>query len=137
MGVRTLSVTILCFWVMGQAGAASAGEMWINASELAALPRSGPAWESLKSAADSSPGTPDLADQDESTNVYVMAKALMFAATHEQTYFDGVATALQTIVNSGTYSGRALAIGRKLAAYVVAADLVDLKTNDPSLDASF
>ncbi len=41
------------------------------------------------------------------------------------------------IVNGGTYHGRALALGRELAAYVIAADLIDLKTFDPVLDSDF
>jgi hypothetical protein len=49
----------------------------------------------------------------------------------------GVVDAIWKIVSSGTYSGRALALGRELAAYVIAADLISLKTYDPSLDTRF
>jgi hypothetical protein len=48
-----------------------------------------------------------------------------------------VIAALRSIATSGTYSGRALALARELAAYVIAADLIDLKTADPALDTSF
>src|SRR3989344_5887216 len=42
-----------------------------------------------------------------------------------------------SVVNSGTYNGRALALGRELAAYVISADLIDLKNFDVALDTSF
>ena len=35
------------------------------------------------------------------------------------------------------YNGQALALGRELAAYVIAADLIDLKEYDPALDRSW
>lgn len=98
---------------------------------------SGAAWTSLKAAADRSCGTPNLADQDNPVNVCVMAKALVFARTGTASYRSDVITALRSISLSGTYVGRALALGRELAAYVIAADLVDLKTVEPTLDTQF
>jgi len=111
--------------------------IWVDKNELQSLPMSGTAWNNLKSAADKSCGTPDLENQDDKVNTCVMAKALVYARTRTSSYASGVATALRSIVNSGTYGGRALALGRELAAYVIAADLIDLRTYDPSLDSSF
>jgi hypothetical protein len=111
--------------------------IWMSREQLLARPMSGAAWTSLKSAADRSCGTPDLGNQDDPVNVCVMAQALVFARTGTASYRTNVVTALRAVVNSGTYSGRALALGRELAAYVIAADLVDLKTADPTLDAAF
>jgi hypothetical protein len=48
-----------------------------------------------------------------------------------------VEDALQEIVGSGTYAGSALALGRELAAYVIAADLIDVQSRTPSLDIGF
>jgi len=48
-----------------------------------------------------------------------------------------VRDAIWSVVNAGAYTGRALALGRELAAYVIAADLIDLKAHDPGLDANF
>jgi hypothetical protein len=117
--------------------APSGNGVWISQSEVAALPMSGAGWNNVKSAADSSCGTPDLANQDDSANVCVMAKALVFARTGQASYRDGVISALKAVINSGTYNGRALALGRELAAYVIAADLIDLKNYDAGLDGSF
>jgi hypothetical protein len=115
----------------------TSGGVWLSASEIAALPTSGSAWSNLKSAADASCGTPDLSNQDDPANVCIMAKALVHARTGGSSYRDGVVAAIRSIVNSGTYSGRALALGRELGAYVVAADLINLAAVDPTLDADF
>jgi len=111
--------------------------LWVGAERLASLPTSGGAWESLVAEAEGSCGTPDLSDQDQDTNVCVMAKALVFARTGEERYRADVVGALESVAGSGTYDGRALALGRELAAYVIAADLVDLVSYDGSLDEAF
>lgn len=111
--------------------------LWMSADELAALPTSGEAWSNLKSAADRSCGAPRLEDQDDEANVCIMAKALVYARIGGAQYRDAVLQALRTIVDSGTYSGRALALGRELVAYVIAADLVALSDFDPVFDEAF
>jgi hypothetical protein len=111
--------------------------IWMSPAEIAALPTSGAAWSNLKATADGSCGTPDLANQDQDTNVCVMAKALVFARTGVASYRTDVVAALRTIAGSGTYDGRALALGRELAAYVVAADLIGLAQYDAALDGAF
>src|SRR5690606_16274157 len=111
--------------------------LWISSSEIAALPTSGSSWSNLKSAADQSCGTPDLADQNQMTNVCVMAKALVFARTGETRYRDDVVAAVRSIAQSGQYNGRALSLGRELAAYVIAADLIGLRSVNSSLDQQF
>jgi hypothetical protein len=66
-----------------------------------------------------------------------MAKALVYAKTGEAILRIRVVDAIRAIVNSGTYQGRALALGRELASYPIAADLIDLRNYDPALDARF
>jgi hypothetical protein len=109
----------------------------MDRAELMSRPTSGTAWNNLMSAAQQSCGAPDLADQEDQTNVCVMAKALVFARTGNTSMRSGVVSAINAIVNSGTYNGRALAIGRELGAYPIAADLINLKTYDPALDTRF
>ena len=111
--------------------------IWISGAELMSRPTSGPAWANLLARADSPCGTPNLEDQEDLTNVCVVAKALVFARTGQPAYRTGVVSALRAIVNSGTYMGRALALGRELGAYVIAADLINLKGFDPALDSLF
>jgi hypothetical protein len=111
--------------------------IWIGMSDLAQLPTSGSAWTNILSVADGSCGTVDLADQTQNTNTCIMAKALVFARTGESSYRTEVLSAIDKIVTAGTYTGRALALGRELAAYVIAADMIDLKNHDSDLDARF
>lgn len=128
----------------GQTPVADEGEnvddgsaIWISAAEIAALPTAGDAWMNLLSGAQGACGAVDLADRDADTNVCVMAKALVYARTGEATYAADVLGAIGEIVTAPTYDGRALALGRELAAYVIAADLVDLASLAPELDLSF
>jgi hypothetical protein len=118
-------------------GPAGADGLWIGRAELATLPMSGPAWVALNAAAGKTCTPPQLSDQEDMANVCVLAKALVHARTRDQQLRIDVATALEAIVNAGAYSGRALALGRELAAYAISADLIDLKRHDPALDARF
>ena len=99
--------------------------VWITPDELAALPCSGRAWEALERAARSRPEAPDLTDQDQRTNVVVLAKALVAVRTGSQSLREEVIDlCLQAV---GTEKGaRSLAVGRELPAYIFAADLVGL-----------
>ena len=111
--------------------------IWVDKAELKGFPTSGTAWSNLLSNAQKTCGTPQLNDQEDQANVCVMAKALVFARTGDTTMRLRVVDAIRAVVNSGTYSGRALALGRELAAYPIAADLISLKTYDPALDSQF
>lgn len=115
----------------------SAG-IWISPEEIRGLPASGPAWEQLRAAAEGDAGKPDLGNQDDDANVVILAKALVYARTGDRHRRDEVAEALRFITTHNTErGGRTLALGRELVAYVIAADLIDLRTLDPALDAQF
>ena len=108
----------------------------ITSAEIAALPTSGAAWDALKRAADSNAGSPNLADRDSNTDVYVLAKALVYARTGTVSYRNDVIAALHAVM--GTEAGAIhLAVGRGLAAYVISADLIGLRSADPGFDATF
>lgn len=112
--------------------------IWISGDELAKLPTSGPAWKNLKNAADENVGSPDLSNQNDKTNVYILAKALVFARTGEKKYWEQVIEALQVLTYGNTeIGGRTLALGRELGAYVIAADLINLAESNPGLDVQF
>ena len=116
----------------------SPGYIWISPQELAARPTSGTAWTNLLSAANQSCGIPNIDNQDDPVNVCIMAKALVFARTGNVAMRIDVASAVNSvIVLNKPYSGRALALGRELISYVIAANLINLSTYDPSLDAEF
>jgi len=132
-----LPLALACLF--GHAGptAAQTRGIWISAAEVKALPMSGPAWTSLTKAAAATCRTPDLSNQDDPANVCVMAKALVYARTGDAKLRLAVVDALWDVIGSLPYDGRALALGRELAAYVIAADLIDLRGYDPVLDDQF
>jgi hypothetical protein len=112
--------------------------IWISKSELAKLPTSGSAWRQLKAAADETSLYPDLSDRGGETNIVILAKALVYARIGGQKYRDDVRAALKIIASQNTEDGgNILPVGRNLAAYVVAADLIELSNYDVALDLQF
>ena len=55
--------------------------IWTHPGELMSLPKQGGAWNALLQEAKQPTGMPDLSDQDDDTDVRVLAKALVFART--------------------------------------------------------
>ena len=91
---------------------------------------SGAAWVAVKTKADGPLGKADLADQDTKHNINTLAAALVYARTGDERYRVKAIEALRDI--KGTESGaRSLALGRNVAAYVIAADLI----GDPEVDS--
>jgi len=110
--------------------------IWLTREELNALPAFGVAWENLRAAAEHNPGDPDLSDQDQENNVYVLAKALVYARTGEKRYQDEVVENLMRVIDTED-GGRTLASARNLVAYVIAADLINLPEANPESDQRF
>ncbi len=106
----------------------------ISAAEIARLPMSGAAWTSLKARADASMGIPKISNQDDNSDQHVLAKALVYARTGAPSYRASVVSALRGALGTEA-GGRTLALGRNLPAYVIAADLISLKTADPAFDS--
>jgi hypothetical protein len=103
--------------------------IWAADSELATLPKTGPAWNALLQEAKQPTGIPDLADQNDDTDVRVLAKALVFARTGNSTYRLEVIDACFKAMGTED-AGDTLALGRNLIGYVLAADLVKLDPPD-------
>ena len=78
-------------------------------------------------------GTISLADQDSSADIRVLAKGLVFARLGTESYRQAVIAALKSAVGT-EQGGRTLALGRNLPGFVIAADLVSLRTADPAFD---
>jgi len=112
--------------------------IWISPQELAQLPTSGPAWENLLRAANQAVHKPDLSDQNDDTNVIILAKALVYARLQQEQHRHEVVAALRAIISENSeQGGRSLALGRELLAYVIAADLIDLRKHNAALDNKF
>lgn len=105
--------------------------IWIDKDSVMNLPMSGRAWENLKEHADRDLDAPDLSNQNDRTNVLVMAKALVFVRTGDERYRTAVVEACMAAI--GTEGGRTLPLGRELAAYVISADLVGLPPEKDSV----
>ncbi len=105
--------------------AESAPGIWTSPGELASLTASGSAWNSLLEEANRAVGTPNIADQDDDTDVRVLAKALVYARTGNQSHRTQVIDACTRAIGTEA-GGRTLALGRNLIGYVLAADLVGL-----------
>lgn len=113
--------------------AAAGPHIIASALQISKLPRSGAAWRSLKAAADSSAGTPDLSNQDSINDVLVLAKAFVYARTKVLRYRRSVLTNLKAVIGTEN-GGRTLAVGRGLAAYIIAADLINLPAYQPKFN---
>jgi len=112
------------------------GGIWLSREEVARLPIAGPAWDQLKAAADSKLGKADIANQDSNHDVLTLATALVFARIGDPSYRAKAAEAMLAAI--GTEQGdRTLALGRNLVSYVLAADLIDLKSYDPAGEQRF
>ena len=109
-----------------------AAGIWTSATEISKLPATGLAWNNLKAGADEPIGKPNLADLEDSVNVAILAKALVYARNGNEIYRQAVITACMQAI--GTEGTETLALGRELLAYVLAADLVKLPASD---DATF
>jgi len=108
--------------------ARSEGGLWVSKERLARLPVEGAAWDRLRKTARGDVRNPDLSNKDDRTNVVVLAKALVYARTGEPALREDVVSACRAAM--GTEGGTTLALGRELAAYVIAADLVSLSAGD-------
>jgi hypothetical protein len=88
----------------------------------------------LKAIADQPVGTVTVSDQDDDSDVRVLAKALVYARTGTASYRSDVVAALKAAV--GTETGTTtLALGRNMPSLVIAADLISLSAADPSFDS--
>jgi hypothetical protein len=108
----------------------------VTPQELAALPTSGPAWQQLRRAAARLPRVANLADQESETDVDALAAALVYARTGDRAARGAAARAVLAAIGTER-GGRTLALGRNLASYVIAADLVGLASFDRRGDRRF
>ena len=86
--------------------------------------------------AEADPGTADVADQDFGHDVATLAAALACARTASRELCDKARCGLVSAIGTER-DGRWLAVGRNLTAYVIAADVLDLRADgDPASTGS-
>lgn len=121
----------------------TSGNMWIPSSELMRLPTSGTAWDKMRSTAYGSWGTVNLTNQDNTHALYTVAGALVYARTGDPALRSKVRTAIiaakRTLDQSSEWQtvNGVLAAGRQIGAYVISADLINLKSYDVVADNEF
>jgi hypothetical protein len=114
--------------------------LWISKAEIDTRPMSGDDWTDMLATADVDPW-PDAAmsDQDSTTNLYALSGALVYLRTGTVSYRTKVESYLQDLIDAGyeKVSPTALGYARNLGAYVLAADMCNIRLNNPTLHADF
>ena len=103
--------------------------IWIAPEEIAALPMSGSTWESLLSTAEGSLGEADVAEANSTHDTATLATALAAARTGRADLRSKAEAALLSAIGTED-GGNWLAVGRNVGAYVIAADVLDLRADD-------
>jgi len=116
--------------------AMSGDGIWVDRARLAELPASGAAWDALVAVADAPLGTPNVSDQDSTHDTHTLAAALACARLGDSSYCTKARGGLLAAIDTED-GGRWLAVGRNVTAYVIAADVLDLRADgDASSDGS-
>jgi hypothetical protein len=128
-------IAVAAIAIVPRAQVQASSSVLIDRAAIRALPMSGTAWTNLKKYADGSAGTPDIADQDSNNDVRTLAEALVYVRTGTISYRTRAIANIKAAVGTEA-GGRTLALARNLPSYVIAADLVDLRSVDSSFDAN-
>jgi hypothetical protein len=137
-------VALLVAATLGTAPAIAASDgIWVSRSYVRSLPTSGSAWTTLLNVANQTtvPGNATLIDQDSVHSRNTMATALVAVRLGSNTLRAHVRDAIERVKgtegSSSLQENRLLQLGRNLPGYVIAADLIQLSSFDPTFDASF
>jgi hypothetical protein len=81
---------------------------------------------------------PDVGDQDGMSDVYLLARALVYARTGDPARRESILGTIEDAIGADVQPGKTgiLAIARNLPGYVMAADLINLPA-DPAVDRRF
>ena len=110
--------------------------IWISRSEIDVLPMTGVAWENVFADAQRDTRSPKLQDGNSNNDVYTYAKALVYARTGKENYRTEVRETLKMVIDSleihnlncgDEHPAPPLPVGRNVAAYVLAADIIKLE----------
>lgn len=107
----------------GQAAVHMPQYIWFTPEQIARLPMNGPAWDKLEQKAKAIIDKPDLSDQDDNTNVIVLAKTLVYLRTGNKDYERQIIKACMDAIDTEN-DGTTLAFGREFMTYLIAAQHV-------------
>ena len=109
----------------------------LSQDELSALPTSGPGWAAIMRRVERPlGGSYTLATRDDS-NKDVLAHALAGARLDDREYKEFVRDKIEHMMTARRDVDDVLGTLRHLQTYIISADLIDLQTFDPELDAEF
>ena len=106
-------------------GPAGTTGFWVTHDEILRQPTSGAAWNSIVAAASKAGGVAAVADQDSDHDQWTLAAAIYTVRTGQQR--DRAVLALERAIGTEA-GGRWLAVGRNLTGYVIAADLLGIRS---------
>lgn len=129
---RILILILACSFILPGLAFDGPGQIgiWTSSPELLKIPMSGPAWQAVLAGANQDCSRPDVSDQDDNTNAFVLAAAIVYARTGELKYKEKVEFACKRLAFRGKPGGRTLAWARETGAYAMAADLVGFRTRE-------
>jgi S-layer homology domain len=107
------------------AGPAGVTGFWVTHDEIRRQPTSGSAWNRIVSAASMAGGDADVSDQDSDHDQWTLAAAIYTVRTGHQR--DRAVGALERAIGT-EQGGRWLAVGRNLTGYIIAADLLGIRS---------
>jgi hypothetical protein len=122
--------------------------IWLSPSEIRALPIAGEpgctprcsaAWTMLRDAAATTAGRPNLNDLEDETGHLVLAKALVAVRLEGSELAANLREEVVALLGEAIgseHGASALYVGRNLAMYVIAADIIDLHAIRPEFDES-
>jgi hypothetical protein len=110
--------------------------VWVSRDEVMSRPATGPLWDEMQQTANATFPPAKIADQDSNHDMYTLAAALVYARSGAASYRAKTADAIKRAIGTES-NGYTLALGRNLAGYVVAADLIDLKSYNSTTYGKF
>ena len=119
--------------------------LWSSRDEIMALPDSGPAWDNIVEEAQEDVSDPDLENLTMGEDVATFAKALVYVRTGDTSYRDEVRDSIKEVIDwldlddldcDDSHPHDPLPIMRNVAAYVLAADVIQL-SDFPVEDAAW
>lgn len=116
-----------------QAAVPSYDKILTSVHEVASLPTTGAAWTAMLAEADKT-RTPDIANQDDDSDIVCLARALVWARTGTTSYRTGARDLIMAAIDTEDLATDVLAAARNLFGYICAADIIDLDGSD---DTSF
>jgi hypothetical protein len=113
--------------------------LWISKAEIDTRPMSGADWTDMLATADATWPAAEMDDQDATANLYVMAGALVYLRTGTVSYRTKVESYIEDLIAEGypKVNGQALGYARNLGSFVLAADMCNIRLNNPTLHADF